>query len=292
MICIAGPTAVGKTGLSIRLAQDLNTDVLSFDSRQFYKEMLIGTAKPTPKEMQGVPHHCIGHLSVHDYYNVSMFEQDALKVMDHVFERSNYIVAVGGSGLYLDALCKGIDDLPDPNPEIRERLKQLLNEEGIEALQEKLKELDPAYYDIVDLKNPKRLLRALEVCEMTGETFTSQRTNQVKKRPFNIVKVCLNRDRQELYSNINKRVDIMVEEGLIDEAKGLLQYRDLNALNTVGYKELFEHFDGKCSLEQALENIKTNTRRYAKRQVTWFKRDPEFQWFNPDDYETIKAAIL
>jgi tRNA dimethylallyltransferase len=288
LIVVCGPTAVGKTSQSIELARFFNTGILSFDSRQFYREMSIGTAKPSAEEQAAAPHYFIDNLSIHDDYNVSQFETEALALLEKLFVYNDVVVSVGGSGLYQRALCYGIDDLPDPTPELREGLKKDLEEKGIEYLQQKVKELDPEFYQIVDLKNPKRLLRALEVCISTGKTYTSLRKNQVKNRPFQIIQIGLDMDREKLYDRINLRVDLMVKDGLIEENQRLYKHKNLNALNTVGYKEIFEHFDGKISLDQAIENIKTSSRRYAKRQLTWFRKDENISWF---DAGNINALI-
>ena len=291
LLVLAGPTAVGKTAYAIRMARELNTEIISADSRQFYSEMSIGTAKPTIAELKQVQHHFIGQLSIHQQYNVSNFEQDALLKLAELFQTYPIVILTGGSGLYIDVLCKGVDDFPDPSPELRAQLKELLRKEGIFALQNLLMEKDPAYYLEVDLANPNRLIRALEVCITTGRSYSSLRKNSNKERPFEIVKVALNLPREILFSRINLRVDQMMAQGLLEEAKSLLTVRHLNALNTVGYKELFSYFDGECSLEQAVTDIKTNTRRYAKRQLTWFKKDPEYSWISPED-ETAYQALL
>ena len=278
LIVIAGPTAVGKTSYAIKLAQKYNTDIISTDSRQFYREMSIGTASPTTEELNAAPHHFIGNLSIHDYYNVSLFEQEALTVINELFKTKDIVIAVGGSGLYIDALCYGIDELPNANPEIRGRIKEKYKNEGIIYLQKEVEKLDPEYYKVADIKNHKRLQRALEVISQTGKTYSSQRKQIIKERPFKIEKFVLNMPRDILYERINKRVNIMIEQGLIEEARSLYKYRHLNALNTVGYKELFEYFGGKITEEQAIIDIKTHSRRYAKRQVTWFKRYDDFEW--------------
>jgi tRNA dimethylallyltransferase len=291
LIVLTGPTAVGKTSLSIELATTLSVEILSADSRQFYQEMKIGTASPSAELLKLVPHHFISHLSIHDYYNVSRFESDALQRLDHLFETSSSAFLVGGSGLYINAVCHGIDELPDPDGALRQQLKHLYQNEGIKPLQDKLRELDPIYFEQVDQLNPKRLLRAIEVCLTTGVTFSSLRKNEPKPRKFRILKIGLQRDRKELNNRINSRVDQMMEEGLLEEVKELLPYRHLNALNTVGYKELFDHIDGKYSLGQAVDKIKTNTRRFAKRQMTWFRRDQEINWFHADDLQSIYQFI-
>ena len=283
LIVIAGPTAVGKTSLAIELAQKFETEIISTDSRQFYREMKIGTAAPSPEELALAPHHFIGNLSINDYYNVSIFEKEALKTINKLFESKDIVIAVGGSGLYIDALCYGIDNLPDADEDSRNDIKSKFKEFGISYLQEEVKRLDPEYYAIADIKNPKRLQRALEVIYATGKTYSSQRTEKKQKRDFAIEKYVLNMDREKLYQRINLRVDLMIEAGLEKEARELFQYKDLNALNTVGYKEIFSYFENKISRKQAITDIKTHSRRYAKRQITWFKRDDSFIWINGID---------
>lgn len=291
LIIILGPTAIGKTALGISIAKYFNTDIISADSRQFYKELKIGAAPPSDEELNSVNHFFIGNLSLKDYYNVSIYEKEVIELLKTLFKKNNIALMVGGSGLYIDAVCSGIDDLPDPDPDIRQKLKQQYEKEGIESLRFQLKLLDPEYYNLVDLANPKRLLRALEVCLKTGETYSSLRTKPKLEREFNIIKIGLNRKRSELFDIINKRVDTMVEKGLIEEAKKLYPFKTLNSLNTVGYKELFEYFENRISLDKAIENIKTNTRRFAKRQLTWFQKDREIQWMHPDEKENIIEFI-
>lgn len=287
LFVIVGPTAIGKTATAIRVAQELGTEILSCDSRQFYKELNIGVARPTDEELAAVKHHFIANLSIHDSYNVSMYEHDALAMLDDLFATHDTAVAVGGSGLYVDALCQGITEMPDPDPEIRAQLKQTLQDEGIETLRNQLRILDPDYYYSTEIANPLRIIRGLEMCLTTGVPFSKIRKSYIKERPFDIVKIGLNCPREELYDRINRRVDIMMDEGLEGEARGLLPYRHLNALNTVGYKELFDYFDGKITLAQAVTDIKTHTRRYAKRQTTWLKRYSDIQWFEREDSEGI-----
>jgi len=287
LIVVLGPTAIGKTALSIKLARHFKTEIISSDSRQLFKEMKIGTAVPSAEELNSVKHHFIGNLSISDYYNVSKFEKEALHKLDDIFLKNNLAIMVGGSGLYIDAVCKGIDDLPDPDKKLRHEINEIFKSSGIEALQKKLKELDPEYYLIVDLKNPKRLMRAIEVCLQTGKTYTSLRKNKTGNRDFNIIKIGLNCEREKLFESINLRVDKMINEGLLDEVKELYKHKNLNSLNTVGYKEIFDFLDNKTTFEQAIENIKTNTRRYAKRQLTWFKRDEEIKWFHPTEKNEI-----
>lgn len=280
LILIAGPTAVGKTSYAINLAKEYNTELISTDSRQFYREMQIGTAAPSPEELAAAPHNFIGNLSIHDYYNVSIYEKEAIKKINELFEKHDVVIAVGGSGLYIDALCYGIDELPDAEPKLRQDIKDKFAKYGIEYLQDEVRRLDPEYFAEADIMNHKRLQRALEVCIQTGKKYSAQRTRNKQKRDFEIEKIVLNMPREILYERINKRVDIMVEEGLVQEARGLLEFQDLNALNTVGYKELFQYFNGKISLNQAIIDIKTHSRRYAKRQVTWFKRYDDFKWID------------
>jgi tRNA dimethylallyltransferase len=287
LIVVAGPTAVGKTSFSIALAKRLQTEILSADSRQFYRETVIGTAAPTAEERAEVVHHFVGHLSVNEYYNVSMYEQAAMQILTDLYTKKSYIVLTGGSGLYIDSVCEGIDDLPDVDSTLRERLKRQLEQEGVESLLNQLLILDKDYYDIVDKKNSKRIMRALEVCMQTGQTYTSLRTQPQKQRNFNIVKICLTLPRQQLCERINLRTDEMMKNGFLQEAESLLPYKHLNALNTVGYKELFDYLEGKTSLDFAVEKIKTNTRRYAKRQMTWFKGKGDYLFYEPEQLEQI-----
>ncbi len=283
LLVITGPTAVGKTALTVDLAIQLNTSVISADSRQFYKELRIGTAFPTEQELKGVPHHFLGHLSINDYYSVSKFEQDVLNLLPSLFQQNNIVILTGGSGLYIDAVCKGIDDLPDPDPKIRNYVMDLFDKEGIEGLRNQIKKLDPEFYEQADIANHKRIMRALEVTIQMGEPYSRFLTNSSKSRSFEIVKYCLNRPREILFDRINQRVDQMMENGLLDEVKSLIPFKNYNALNTVGYKELFDYLDGKLTYEQAIEDIKTHTRRYAKRQLTWFKRDGAYQYIDLQD---------
>jgi tRNA dimethylallyltransferase len=283
LIVIEGPTAVGKTAVGILLAQKLGCQIISADSRQFYREMKIGTAAPTPDELALIKHYFVGHKSVTEEYNISCFENEVIALLPQLFKKNPFVVMVGGSGLYVDAICNGIDDMPNTDPEIRQYFNDLHTNEGIEILQKKLYELDPEYYKIVDLKNPVRLKRALEVSTQTGKPYSQLRLNSKKERFFNIVKIGVARDRQELINRIDRRVDNMMQLGQLEEVSSLLPFRDYNALNTVGYKELFNYLDGKCSIEQAVRDIKTNTNRYAKRQMTWFKRDAGVAWYHSDD---------
>lgn len=284
LIVLTGPTAVGKTKYAIAMAKQFETEIVSCDSRQFYKEMSIGTAVPSLEELAAVKHHLIHHKSVVDYYNVSMFEQDALKILNVLFKTKDVVLMTGGSGLYIDVIANGIAELPDADLALREQLKFECEEKGLLFMVQKLKLLDEEYYNTVDLSNKNRVLRALEVCIQTGQKFSQLRNNSKVIRPFNIQKICLMRDRAELYDRINKRVDSMIQLGLLDEVQSLLPMRDFQSLNTVGYKELFDFFDGNVTLEKAIENIKTNSRRYAKRQITWFKRDLLYEYcFLNDD---------
>lgn len=282
---------MGKTDVAIQLALHFKTEIISADSRQFYREMSVGTAKPDTQQLGKVKHHFIGQLSIHDYYNVSKFENEVLELLKELFEKHNVVFLVGGSGLYIDAVCNGIDDFPDPAPELRSYLKGILLDEGISKLQEMLLSLDPEYFATVDVNNPNRLLRALEVCHTTGKKFSEQRLNNSKNRNFQIIKIGLKLPRPELFNRIGQRVDNMIDNGLVKEVEGLLLFRHLNALNTVGYKEIFEFLDENTSLQQAIENIKTNTRRYAKRQLTWFNRTSEYKWFEPSQLNEITNHI-
>lgn len=291
LIVITGPTAVGKTELCMELAQWLNIPIINADSRQMFRELKIGTAAPTDKQLQQVRHYFVGNLSISDYYSASMYEQDVNKLLAELFTTSNYALLTGGSMMYIDAVCNGIDDIPTVDETTRQLMKQRLAEEGLEALVEELKQLDPEHYEVVDRQNPRRVVHALEICHMTGKTYTSFRKAEKKQHPFQIVKIGLNRDRSELYERINLRVDKMIRKGLVDEARNLTSYRHANALNTLGYKELFNYFDGIWNLDEAIERIKGNTRRYARKQLTWFKRDATMRWFHPNDVELIKNYI-
>lgn len=291
LIVISGPTAVGKTSLAINLAKEINTEIISADSRQFYKELNIGVARPSQKELNSIKHHFIGHISIQDNYNAGEYEAEAIEKINSLFQKYDKLVITGGSGMYIDAITKGMDNLPNVDKSIREELNELFKDNGITPLQEELMEKDIEYYNIVDKQNHIRLIRALEIIRQTGKTFTSFRTNPKKERDFKIKKFVLIRDREELIQRINQRVDIMVEEGLIEEARELYPFRDLNALNTVGYKELFKYFDSKISLEEAIEEIKINTRKYAKRQVTWFRKDKDYTWLSADKEINWKEVI-
>lgn len=290
LIVLTGPTAVGKTKEAINLAKTLNTEIISADSRQFYKELNIGVATPTEEELSEVKHHFIGHISIHNNYNVGLYEKDAIEKIELLFKTHDTIVLTGGSGMYIDVVCNGIDSLPDVDIGIRNELNRVFKEEGISVLQEELREKDIEYYNIVDTKNHIRLIRALEVIRQTGKTFSFYRTNQKTQRDFQIVKFALQRERSELIERIDKRVDLMIESGLLEEAKEVYPYKNLSALNTVGYKELFKYFDNQISLEEAIEDIKTNTRRYAKRQMTWFRKETQYTWLdakNPINWKEV-----
>lgn len=292
LIVITGPTAVGKTQLCLDIARHFNIPVINADSRQIYKELSIGTAKPTEKEIQDIRHYFVGTLSLQDYYSASIFEQQVLELLDNLFLENDYALMSGGSMMYIDAVCDGIDDIPTIDDATRETMKRRLKDEGLERLVEELHRLDPEYYAIVDRQNPKRVVHALEICTMTGKTYTSFRKKVKKERPFKIVKIGLNRDREELYGRINARVDQMMKEGLLNEARNVYQLKDLNALNTVGYKELFKYIEGTWSLDEAVERIKGDTRRYARKQLTWYKKDPMIRWFHPNQREEIINYIL
>ena len=289
LVVITGPTAVGKTALTMELAQYYGVPIINADSRQIYRELKIGTAAPTAEQQQLVKHYFVGTKSIDDYYNASMYEQEVLELLDA--ERSTFHVLSGGSMMYVDAVCNGIDDIPTVRDDIREEMKRRYAEEGLEALCEDLRRLDPEHYAIVDRQNHRRVIHALEICYQTGRTYTSFRTQQKKQRPFNIVKIGLNREREELYNRINQRVDQMMADGLLDEVKSLIDKRHTNALNTVGYKELFDYLDGRWSLDEAVERIKGNTRRYARKQLTWYKRDESMRWFHPDNITEIKNYL-
>jgi tRNA dimethylallyltransferase len=289
LVVITGPTAVGKTALTIELARHYHTPVINADSRQIYRELRIGTAAPSEEQLQQAKHYFVGNKSIHDYYNASMYEQDVLEVLKK--EPLDTNILSGGSMMYIDAVCNGIDDIPTVREDIREEMKRRYEKEGLEALCEDLHRLDPEHYAIVDRQNYRRVIHALEICYQTGRTYTSFRTQSKKERPFRIVKIGLNRDRDELYNRINARVDAMMEQGLLHEAESLYDQRQLNALNTVGYKEMFDYMDGRRSLDEAVERMKGNTRRYARKQLTWFKRDEEVRWFHPDQIDEILNYI-
>ena len=292
LVVITGPTAVGKTQLCVQVAQHFNTEIISADSRQFYKELSIGTAKPTAEEMQNIPHHFIDFISIQQDYNVNDFEKEAMALLNQLFQQHKIVILTGGSGLYIDALCDGFDDdLPGADEQLRTELEMLYQKYGIELLQKKLKQLDPDFYQTIDLNNLKRLYRAIEVCMLSGKPYSELRKGNKHNRPFKVVKIALNRNREELYERINQRVDLMMQQGLLDEVKSVLNQRGNNALKTVGYTELFDYLAEKCTLEQAVENIKINTRRYAKRQLNWFNKDAEYQWFQPNQIKEIIDVI-
>ncbi len=291
-IFICGPTGVGKTSVAIQLAQWLKTEIISFDSRQFFNELKIGAAPPSQEELNTVPHHLVGHLSVKDDYSAGDFERDALEILKQIFEKHNTAILVGGSGMYMKALTEGFDDMPDIPTEIREHLNQKLETEGLESLVEQLKISDPEYYQKVDLKNPQRIIRALEVIAATGKPYSSFRKGSKTQRNFEIMKIGIMLPREELYERINNRVDLMVEAGLEEEVRSLLPLREKNSMQTVGYREFVRYFDGEWNWETAIAEIKKNSRRYAKRQMTWFKRDEEIEWFNPKDMEGMKKYVL
>lgn len=287
LIVITGPTAVGKTALCLDIAKHFDIPIINADSRQIFRELKIGTARPTEEQMQEVKHYFVGILGLEDYYSASLFEQQVLELLDQQFQSHDHALMAGGSMMYIDAVCDGIDDIPTIDDATRDLMKKRLAKEGLEKLCEELKILDPEYYDIVDRQNPRRVVHALEICTMTGKPYTSFRKREKRERPFRIIKIGLNRPREELYERINRRVDQMMAEGLLDEVQNLYPQRHLNALNTVGYKELFDYIDGRWSLEEAIERIKGNTRRYARKQLTWYKKDEQIRWFHPDDKETI-----
>ncbi len=298
LIVIAGPTAIGKTAAAIEVAKHFNTVVVSADSRQFFREMSIGTAKPSADELAQVKHYFINSHSITEPFSVGDFEKQGLALLDELFKTHNHVVLAGGSGLYIKAICEGFDDLPTADPVVREKLNRELEEKGIAYLQEKLKLADPVYYSEVDINNPQRIIRALEVFESSGKPISFYRQATVNKRPFEIIKLALDMPREALYQRINQRVDVMLQQGLLAEVEALLPYRQLNALNTVGYSELFDYLDGKITLEKAVEMIKQNTRRFAKRQLTWFHKDKSFIWFDASDpnvankMTVVAASIL
>lgn len=283
LIVIAGPTAIGKTTAAIQLARHFNTVILSADSRQFYREMSIGTAKPTTNELAAAKHYFIDSHSITESFSVGDFEKQGLALLDELFKTLNIVILVGGSGLYIKAICEGFDNIPVADEGVRGRLNAELEAKGLAYLQEKLKSADPDYYKEVDINNPQRVIRALEVFESSGKLFSSYRVAATNIRPFNIIKIALDMPRELLYDRINRRVDIMMEEGLVNEVRSLLPYRHLNALNTVGYSEIFDHLDGKITLDTAVEKIKQNTRRFAKRQLTWFRKDKDFHWMEANE---------
>ena len=292
LVVVTGPTAVGKTALCLEIARRFGTPVINADSRQIYRDLRIGTARPTEAEMRQVRHYFVATHGLSDYYSASMYEHEVLGLLETLFTSTAMALMAGGSMMYIDAVCNGIDDIPTVDDKTRETLKRRLKEEGLEPLVEELRRLDPEHYEIVDRRNPRRVVHALEICHMTGQTYTSFRKAEKKQRPFRIVKVGLNRQRDELYDRINQRVDDMMRDGLLQEASSVYAYRGLNALNTVGYKELFAYLEGRFSLEEAVERIKGNTRRYARKQLTWLRRDPTIRWFHPDNKKEIIDYIL
>ena len=283
LITLLGPTGVGKTELSLKVAERFNSPIISSDSRQLYRDLPIGTAAPTPEQQARVKHYFVGTLNLTDYYSASQFETDVLALLTQLHATVPNVVMSGGSMMYIDAVCKGIDDIPTVTPEIREAIYQQFAQEGLAPILEELKAADPKHYEEVDRQNYKRVIHAVEICRMTGKPYSSFRTHTIKSRPFRIIKIGLTRDREELYDRINRRVDQMMEEGLLEEARRVYPYRALNALNSVGYKELFNYLSGEWTLDVAIEKIKRNSRVYARKQMTWFKHDPAIQWFHPDE---------
>ncbi len=292
LVVVLGPTGVGKTELCLNIAKHLKSPIINADSRQIFAEMPIGTAAPTKEQQREVLHYFVGNHNITDYYSAAMFEEDAINTIDELFKDGhNSVLMSGGSMMYIDAVCKGIDDIPTIDESTREKLKIEFERDGLDKLVDKLKVLDPEHWLIVDKKNPRRVIHALEICMMTGKTYTSFRRNTNKKRPFNILKIGLNRDREELYERINKRVLNMIDEGLVNEVLQLYNFRNLNALNTVGYKEVFDYLDGLLTLDEATRQIQSNSRRYMRKQLTWFKRDESIKWFNPNNVEEILKYI-
>ena len=291
LIVLVGPTGVGKTELSLSLAEELNTCIISADSRQLYADLKIGTAAPTTSQLSRVKHYFVGTLSLTDYYSAAQYEAEAMQLLDSLFSSHHTILLTGGSMMYIDAVCNGIDDIPTVDAETRQLMRHRYETEGLEQLCSELRLLDPEYYRIADLKNAKRIVHALEICYMTGRTYTSFRTQTKKQRPFDIVKIGLKRDREELYERINRRVDQMMTDGLLTEARQVYPYWQSNSLNTVGYKELFKYLDGEWTLDFAVEKIKQNSRIYSRKQMTWFKRDPDIRWFHPDETTAIKQYL-
>ena len=291
LIVLIGPTGVGKTELSLRIAEKYGAEIISSDSRQIYKNIPIGTAAATEEQMARVPHHFVGFLELTEYFSAYRFEDEVMAFLEKYFATHDNALMTGGSMMYIDAVCKGIDEMPSVDPEVREEVIAEYKEKGLDHMLARLKELDPEYYDIVDRNNPKRVIHGVEICLTTGNTFTSYRSNTIKKRPFNIIKIGLIREREELYSRINQRVDEMIEAGLIDEVKSVSEYKNLNALNTVGYKEIFKYLDGEWTLDFAIEKIKQNSRIYSRKQMTWFRKDDTIKWFNPEDEASIMEYI-
>lgn len=291
LVVIVGPTGVGKTELCLQIAEHYDTPIINADSRQIFAELPIGTAAPTPEQLQRVKHYFVGSHHINDYYSAAMYESDVLSLLEKLFFIHDVVLLSGGSMMYIDAVCKGIDDIPTVDKATRELYKQRLNTEGLPILLEDLKRLDPEHYNIVDKQNPRRVVHALEICYMTGKTYTSFRTNTIKKRPFNIIKIGLSRPREELYERINQRVLHMMELGLEAEARQLYPMKGLNSLNTVGYKEMFKYIEGTIPREEAIRQIQSNTRQYMRKQITWYKKDDTIQWFSPNNIEDILNCI-
>jgi tRNA dimethylallyltransferase len=287
LFVIVGPTGVGKTSLCLKVAEHLNTVIINADSRQVFKEIPVGTAAPTKDERKSIRHFFVGNLHINEYYNASKYEQDVLKLLNILFKYKDNVIMSGGSMMYVDAVCKGIDDIPSVDDNIRKTLQERFDKEGLSGISKELALLDPDYYAIVDKNNHKRIIHALEICLSTGKPYSSFRKNTTKERPFRIIKIGLNMDRQRLYERIDLRVEQMIHDGLIQEALNVYEYKNLNALNTVGYKETFEYLDGLCTLDNAIFRIKSNTHKYCRKQLTWFKRDPNIHWFSPDNIEEI-----
>lgn len=287
LFVIVGPTGVGKTSLCLKVAEHLNTVIINADSRQVFKEIPVGTAAPTKDERKSIRHFFVGNLHINEYYNASKYEQDVLKLLNILFKYKDNVIMSGGSMMYVDAVCKGIDDIPSVDDNIRKTLQEKFDKEGLSGISKELALLDPDYYAIVDKNNHKRIIHALEICLSTGKPYSSFRKNTTKERPFRIIKIGLNMDRQRLYERIDLRVEQMIHDGLIQEALNVYEYKNLNALNTVGYKETFEYLDGLCTLDNAIFRIKSNTHKYCRKQLTWFKRDPNIHWFSPDNIEEI-----
>ena len=282
---------MGKTELSLRAAEYFSTSILNADSRQLYRDIPIGTAAPTAEDLSRVPHHFVGTLNLDDYYSAARYESEAISLLERLFAGCDTVVLSGGSMLYVDAVCQGIDDIPTISDSVRQQMRERYENEGLETLAAELERLDPAYFAQCDIRNPKRVIHALEICHMTGRTYTSFRVRKIKERPFRIIKIGLCRERGELFGRIGRRTDQMLSVGLLDEARRVLPHRDCNSLNTVGYKELFKYLDGEWTLDFALEKIKRNTRVYAKKQMTWFKKDPEIAWFHPDNWDEVRFFI-
>ncbi|WP_418877866.1 tRNA (adenosine(37)-N6)-dimethylallyltransferase MiaA [Xylanibacter rarus] len=287
LFVIVGPTGVGKTSLCLKVAEHLNTVIINADSRQVFKEIPVGTAAPTKDERKSIRHFFVGNLHINEYYNASKYEQDVLKILNILFKYKDNVIMSGGSMMYVDAVCKGIDDIPSVDDNIRKTLQERFDKEGLSGISKELALLDPDYYAIVDKNNHKRIIHALEICLSTGKPYSSFRKNTTKERPFRIIKIGLNMDRQRLYERIDLRVEQMIHDGLIQEALNVYEYKNLNALNTVGYKETFEYLDGLCTLDNAIFRIKSNTHKYCRKQLTWFRRDPNIHWFSPDNIEEI-----